>query len=251
MILLRSTAIYFATLLLAVVYWIAMIPPLLIVLCLPTRSRQHWLRVMLLGFGLATVRIAWRPFFDVEFRDLTGGVRTPGIVVVNHRAATDAFLAALPRLNAAQTVNGWPMRLPILGTMARLAGYLDITGWDYATLKRRVSAVAGQGDMIVSYPEGTRSEGKRMNPFHSGMFRVARELGLPIYMLCIAGNQYMPDRKFRFREFGRVLVRFVGPLPAEETKNCASAYILKKRVFRRMETELAAMDGELEDEETF
>ena len=248
MTLLRSIAIYFSTLLLTVVYWIVASPLFIICMCLPTEKRRHLLRTLLLGFGLATVRIAWRPFFGVRFRDFSGGYRMPGIVVVNHRAATDAFLVALPHLNAAQTVNGWPMRIPVLGWMAKLAGYLDITGWDHATLKKRVEEVIGLGDMIISYPEGTRSGNKRMNPFHSGIFQVARELGLPVYMLCIAGNQEMPDRSFRFHEFRRVLVHFLAPVPADEVSRCANAYVLKKRVFRRMECELAAMDGELEDE---
>lgn len=246
MTLLRSIAVYSSTLILAIAYWITVSPLFLIFMCFPPERRRHLMRMLLLGFGLATVRVAWRPFFRVGFRDFSEGERSPGVVIVNHRAATDAFLVALPHLNAVQTVNGWPMRLPIIGWVAKLAGYLDITGWDYDTLKDRAAKVIAQGDMIISYPEGTRSEGKVMNPFHSGIFQVAKDLELPVYMLCIAGNQHMPDRGFRFREFRRVLVHFIGPIPADEVCEYASAYVLKKSVFHRMESELAAMDGELE-----
>lgn len=246
MTLLRSIAVYAATLLLTVAYWIAALPLFVVFVCFPREKRRHLVRLLLLGFGHATVRIAWRPFFRVDFRDKAEGDKVPGVMIVNHRAATDAFLVSLPRLNAAQTVNGWPMRLPVIGWMAKLAGYLDITGWDYETLKERATRTIEQGDMIISYPEGTRSEGKAMNPFHSGIFQVAKDLELPVYMLCIAGNEHMPDRKFRFREFRRVLVHLLGPVPAKEVNSCASAYALKKLVFHRMESELAAMDGELE-----
>ena len=99
--------------------------------------------------------------------------------------------------------------------------------------------------MIVSYPEGTRSESPVMNPFKSGIFHIAKEMGLPVYMLCIAGDEYMPDRRFRFREFRDVLVRFIGPVSAEEVRETVTAYALKKRVFRRMADELAEMDAEL------
>ena len=248
MILLRSIAVYFLTLFFMMLYWSVLALPVLLILGFPTEKRQHFLRVLLLGFGLLEVRVAWRPFFRVDFRDFSGGKREPGIVIVNHRAATDAFLIAVLGESVAQTVNGWPMRTPVIGWMAHLAGYLNITGWDYETLKERAKKVIAAGDMIASYPEGTRSEGKRMNPFHSGIFHVAKELNVPLYMFCIAGNQYMPDRKFRFREFRNLKIHFLEPVSREEVSRCATAYALKKKIFRRMEEELAEMDKELEGE---
>ena len=246
MILLRSLAIYFSTVFVMVLYWLLVLPPTLFAFCLPTEKRRHLLRVLLLGFGLATVRVAWRPFFRVDYRDLSGAPREPGVIIINHRAATDGFLVAVAGESVAQTVNGWPMRTPIIGWMAHWAGYLNITGWDYETLKARAAKVIEAGDMIASYPEGTRSEGKKMNPFHSGIFHVARELGVPVYMLCIAGNQFMPDRKFRFREFRDLAVRFLPPFSKEEVMQCPSAYALKQKVFRRMGQKLAEMDEELD-----
>lgn len=248
MVFLRSFAIYFLTLFWMIVYWLLLAVPTLAAFLFPTAKRQHLLRILLLGFGLITVRLAWRPFFRVDFRDLSGGSREPGIVIVNHRAATDAFLIALMGLNVAQTVNGWPMRLPVIGWMAHLAGYLNITGWDYETLKARARRVLASGDMIVSYPEGTRSESRSMNPFHSGIFQVAIELKVPVYLLCIAGNQYMPDRQFRFREFRNLQIRFLQPITQAEVQQCATAYVLKKKTFRRMQEELADMDKELDHE---
>ena len=246
MIFLRSAAIYFSTLFFMIVYWLILALPVFLILCLPKAKRQHLLRDLLLGFGWGTIKIAWRPFFGVDYRKCFDGKIEPGIIVVNHRAATDGFLVASMGLNVAQTVNGWPMRTPVMGWMARLAGYLNITEWDYETLKDRARKVIADGDMIVSYPEGTRSEGKHMNPFHSGIFQVAKDLEVPVYMLCIAGNQFMPDRKFRFREFRNLAIRLLGPVAKEEVCQCSSAYALKKKIFRRMEEELAEMDKELE-----
>ncbi len=245
---LRSIAIYSSTLFFAIIYWLILLIPVYLILCLPKEKRQHLLRNLLLGFGWTTIRIAWRPFFKIDYRDLSGGKVEPGIVIVNHRAATDGFLVASMGLNVSQTVNGWPMRTPVMGWMARRAGYLNITEWDYETLKQRAAVVIAQGDMIVSYPEGTRSESPKMNPFHSGIFHVAKELQVPVYMLCIAGNQYMPDRKFRFREFRDLKIHFLKPMTEEEIRKCPTAYVLKRKVFRRMEAELLKMDEELEHE---
>ena len=242
MTLCRSVAIYFFTLSFMVLYWIPAIFPLVAAFCLPAEKRRHLLRFLLLWFGLGTVRIAWLPFFRVKFRDLSGGAREPGIIVVNHRAATDGVLASVMKICAAQTVNGWPMRLPVIGWMAHLAGYLNITDWDYETLKSRSAKVLESGDMIISYPEGTRSESTKMNPFHSGIFRVAMELGVPVYMLCISGNQFMPDRRFRFREFRNLTIRLLEPVSKEDVMRYPTAYALKQKIFRRMEQELAEMD---------
>ena len=248
MLFLRNAAFYSVTVLWWVVYWLAVLIPVLAVMVLPGPRRRHFLRLFLLYFGLSMVRFVWRPFFAVRFEDRTGGFREPGILVANHRSAIDGFLVALPRFNGAQTVNSWPLKLPIIGPFARAAGYLDVTGWDYDFFRARASEVLAAGDWIVAYPEGTRSESRNMNPFHSGIFRVALELRLPVYMLCIAGNEFMPDRKFRFREFRDLSVRLTGPLTKEEVSQCATAYVLKNKVFRSMSGELASMDAELDHE---
>ena len=248
MLFLKNAAFYFVTAFWWVFYWLVMLIPVGVVMCFPGRRRRHWLCLFLLYFGLSTVRVMWRPFFKVRFEDRTGGSREPGILIVNHRSAIDGFLVALPGFNVAQTVNGWPLKVPVLGTFARVAGYLNITGWDFDFFRARAQEVLKSGDWIAAYPEGTRSESRAMNPFHSGIFHVALEQKVPVYMLCIAGNEFMPDRKFRFREFRNLLVRLTGPLSPEETSKCATAYALKNKVFRIMSEELASMDAELDHE---
>lgn len=245
---LRSLAIHTLTLIFWVLFWLPLVLPMAFLPLFPRIVRCHIVRVLLLWFGLFMVKIVWRPFFRVRYRDDSQGIREPGIVVANHRAANDAFLVSLPHLSMAQTVNGWPFRIPVIGWVARWAGYLDITNWSGAVLKERAGEVLAAGDMIVSYPEGTRSESREMNVFHSGIFQLAQELKLPLYMLCIAGNEYMPDRKFRYREFRTVSVRLLKPLSKEEVCGFASAYTLKRAVFERMSKELAEMDAELDRE---
>lgn len=248
MIFLRSFAIYTVTALWTVLFWSVALVPVLLALVLPARIRQKLVRTLLLWFGLLTIHVMWRPFFRVEFRDRSGGGLPPGIVVVNHRAATDAFLVAVTRSSCAQTANGWPMRTPIIGTMARLAGYLDITTWSFEELRLRAKRILDTGDSIIAFPEGTRSESKQMNPFRSGAFQLALDLELPVHILCIAGNEFMPDKKFRFREFRKVLLHRLPSISAEEAKAYKTAFALKKTVFQTMKEELARMDEELSNE---
>ena len=119
MTLLRSLALYSATLVWTLIFWPAMLAPLAVIGCLPAKKRRYLGRRFLLAFGMGTIRLAWRPFFKVEYQDCTGGVREPGIVVANHRSAIDGFLVARPGLPMAQTVNGWPLRIPVLGWGAK------------------------------------------------------------------------------------------------------------------------------------
>lgn len=245
----RSFPVYFLTVFWTIFYWSSMLLPVGISMLFPRRKRCHFMRFLLCFFGWVMVRIMWAPFFRVRYEDFSGcdKKRKPGIVVVNHRAATDAFLVSLMWESCAQTVNGWPMRAPVIGWGAKLGGYLDITGWNFEMLEKNAAEVISENDVIVAFPEGTRSESPKMNAFHSGIFKIALDLELPIYMLCIAGNEYMPDRKFRFRLFQNLLIRKLAPIPAEEVRNCPTAFVLKKTVFNRMEEELAKMDELLKE----
>ena len=248
MLFLKNAAIYFVTAFWWVFYWLVFLIPVGVAMFFPAPRRRHCFRKFLVWFGLSMVRFVWRPFFKVRFEDRTGGCREPGILIVNHRSAIDGFLVALPGVNVTQTVNSWPLKVPVLGFFARAAGYLDITGWEFDFFRARAHEVLNSGDWIAAFPEGTRSESRAMNPFHSGIFRVALELKVPVYILCVAGNEFMPDRKFRFREFRDLSVRLMGPLPGEQVSQCATAYALKNKVFRIMSEELASMDAELDHE---
>ena len=108
---LRSLAIHTLTLIFWVLFWLPLFLPMAFLPLFPRVVRCHVVRVFLLWFGLFMVRIVWRPFFRVHYRDDSQGFREPGIVVANHRAANDAFLVSLPRLSMAQTVNGWPLKI--------------------------------------------------------------------------------------------------------------------------------------------
>jgi len=169
----------------------------------------------------------------------------PGIVAVNHRSAADGFLVSVMGEAVAQTVNGWPLRLPFIGWGAKLSGYLDMTGCEYDSLKRQVSGIIHSGDAVAAFPEGTRSQSCRMNVFHSGVFQLAIDLKLPVHLLCIAGNERMPDRSFFFREFRTLLIRRINSIPVQEVLDCKTAYALKKLAYHQMEQELLKMDHEL------
>ena len=247
MILLKNILIHFLTAAFFVLYWVPVLLTLPLWWFLPQRA--HWMRNLLVVFGKIMVNVIWRMFFKVRYEDLRQDKSAGGrIIIVNHRAASDAFLVGLPGESCAQTVNGWPLRNPILGPVARMAGYLDITRMEFEELKRRAAAVIAAGDVIVAFPEGTRSGAREMNIFHSGVFHLAKELDVPLGILCIAGNEEMPDRKFCYRKFHTILMRRLPDVPLETVRQMPSALALKKAVNLMMKEELARMDRQLDDE---
>ena len=99
---------------------------------------------------------------------------------------------ALFGVEAVQIVNGWPMKLPFFGFNARLAGYLDSTKTTLEEYPKLFKSLIEKNVNIIAFPEGTRSGSRNMNSFHSGVFRLAMELGIPVYPCCIAGNERFP-----------------------------------------------------------
>lgn len=220
--------------------------PYILSLFLPKRIRGHMIRYIILCYGKMIVYIAIRPFIRVRFENRCVGEPGPGVYVCNHRSASDPFLVSVFGQEVVQIVNGWPMQLKFYGYFARLGEYIDATRVDYETFKRLLKNLTGHGVSVVAFPEGTRSGRRFMNTFHSGIFHLARALQLPIYPCCIAGNEEMPTRQFRFKKSGTILIRLLPVISPVECASFPSAYALKKHVHNLIRQETECMDRELD-----
>jgi 1-acyl-sn-glycerol-3-phosphate acyltransferase len=145
---------------------------------------RHWMwRLASKVSGGLTVSGKWRG---------SGGC----IVVANHssHADTAVLLAALP-----------PKAKPVFGAAAdywfdvpvrrfiatSLAGVLPVrrSGEDsYAALLAAVRPALKAGRTVILYPEGTRSIDGDIGEFRSGALRLARECGVPLVPVAVAGT---------------------------------------------------------------
>jgi len=241
----RSILVYLSITLCIVLYLTVVGIPYLITLMLPAETCAHYMRILTLYMGKAVIYMALRPFARVEYTDSAAGEKAPGIYICNHRAATDAFLMAAFGIEAIQIVNGWPMKLPFFGFNARKCGYLDSTQTPLESYPQIVRKLLDKGVCIIAFPEGTRSGARQMNPFHSGIFKLAMDLKIPIYPCCIAGNERFPDRAFKFHKTERILVKRLPSIDPETYANMPSAFVLKKKVRSLIEEETSKMDAEL------
>ena len=169
----------------------------------------------------------------------------PCIYVCNHRSFLDGFLVAYPcwRHESVQVVNIWPFRIPVLGTIARIAGYLNVNGMPFEDFSDRVKGLIGDGVTIVSFPEGTRSKGNVTGPFHSSMFRIALETGAPIIPVCISGNENVLPRGKTMLRPGVIKIWELPVLRREEYKDM-TAFQLKNKVREMIIRELSAIEAD-------
>jgi 1-acyl-sn-glycerol-3-phosphate acyltransferase len=235
------------------VFSLAAIPCLtLLVACMAPfvghRQAMRWFHRAIQWYGFVVVKILPSPLVRVRSEtDVPGPAPVPCIIVCNHRSASDPFLmAALPAIgvyyDAVQVVNVWPFRIPVLGLYAKFAGYLSVNEMPVEAFYAAGKNLLGRGVSIISFPEGHRSTDRRMKPFHSAVFRLAMMTGTPIVPVCISGNERVPAKGSLLLRPGTVTLR---RLPTVQTRDSGdlSPFVLKKRVWDAISTELEKMDA--------
>jgi 1-acyl-sn-glycerol-3-phosphate acyltransferase len=164
------------------------IPVILVRLIAGKRMTQKCLRHIILWYGYVVVCCFTFPFVKIEYKDYEDGKKIgPCVYVSNHRSFSDGFLLAHLNVEGVQVVNIWPFRIPVLGFMARLAGYLSINEMTFEEFSQKACELLGQGVSIGAFPEGSRSGNKTLMSFHGSAFRVALMARCPIVPVCITG----------------------------------------------------------------
>lgn len=197
-------------------------------------------RTLIKVYGRVVLSLGW-PFIRVYAERKGGPVPSPCIYICNHRAASDAFLMAMLPGEIIQVVNIWPLKLPVLGFFARLAGYLSIREMTEEVFMRRGAELLAQGVSIAAFPEGTRSGSQEMGPFHSTLFRLALKTGAPIVPVCLSGNEKTPPKGSGVLCPARIRVRTLAVVPDEDYVGM-TPFKLKNWVRDCMAAELKTME---------
>jgi 1-acyl-sn-glycerol-3-phosphate acyltransferase len=158
------------------------------------RRRTMWLiRRTISHYGATIFRLGW-PLVTIEYIDQEPGVQGPVVFVCNHRAASDAFLMAVLPYECIQIMNIWPGKIPIIGPLARLAGYLSVRELPFDDYIEKGTKVLQAGACVIAFPEGTRSGSRQLGQFHGSAFRLAMHNKVTIVPLAIEGNENVPPR---------------------------------------------------------
>ncbi|NQU74299.1 MAG: 1-acyl-sn-glycerol-3-phosphate acyltransferase [Candidatus Omnitrophica bacterium] len=182
-------------------------------LVLSYRQTLKCLRIAILWYATVVIRILAFPLVRLEYKNYTqddlGG---PCIFICNHRSASDAFLSAVVSTEAIQIVNIWPFRFPVLGIIAKLAGYLSVREMPFEDFLVKATKLLREGVSVIVFPEGTRSTDNSIGSFHGAIFRVALKTKSPIVPLCIAGNKQIPPKGSAFLHPGLIKVHRLKPI---------------------------------------
>lgn len=211
-------------------------------LILSRRQTMKRLRRAIAWYGVVIIRILPFPLVRLEYKDYTqdnpGG---PYIFICNHRSASDPFLMAVLSLEGIQVVNIWPFRLPILGIIAKLAGYLSVREMPFEDFKALTTKLLQEGVSIIAFPEGTRSRDNSIGQFNGVIFRVALETRKPIVPICITGNESIPPIGSALIHPGVIKIHRLKALLWEEY-GALTPFKLKNYVRQIIIDEVAAME---------
>lgn len=223
-----------------------LLPALLFLLLFRRGAIPALIRHFIYRYGQLMIHFCLRPAAPVRYEDRSGEPPRPCILILNHRSASDPFLMAAIRYTAApaQAVNGWPMRLPFFGFFARLGHYIDITRISYEEALEKTRTLLAEHSSLCVFPEGTRSGGSEIRPFHGTFFRIAKELKCPLYPVAVAGNERTPALDFHMERAPLILIR---KLPALDPDFLAghSAYKVKETVRSILQAETLKMEKEI------
>ena len=212
----------------------------------PFVSHRHGMRLFrkaIRWYGFVVIYILPFPLVRVRFEDIASHETSgPYLVVCNHRSSSDPFLmACLPLPEIIQVVNSWTLHLPLWGLGARLSGYLSINEMPVEEFSRRAADLLHAGVSIVAFPEGTRSGGPTMGPFHGAVFRLALQEKVPIVPVCISGNERIPARGTMLLRPGRITLRRLPALTWADYGDL-TPFQLKNKVHDMIDRELKVME---------
>lgn len=199
------------------------------------------LRRFISWYGLIIVKILIFPFIKVKFIDVLKKEDINScIFICNHRSSSDPFLLSFLPYEIVQIVSDWPFRIPVLGFIAKLAGYISIKEIEHDDFITVTEKLLQQGVCLASFPEGTRSGNNKIGQFNGALFRLALKIKCPIVPLCIVGNENIPSRNFVLNT-GKITMKKLPAIHYETYKNLTS-FKLKNYVRNIILEETARME---------
>lgn len=207
----------------------------------PNRIFLRLLRRFISWYGLIIIKCLLFPFIRVKFTDSKSNDNiNPCIFICNHRSSSDPYLLSFLPYEIVQVVNDWPFRIPVLGFMAKFAGYISIKDIERGDFTTMAGNLLEQGVCIAGFPEGTRSGSNKMGQFYGSLFRLALEVKYPIVPICIVGNERIPTRDFVLHS-GTISVRKLPAIRYDQYKDM-SPFKLKNYVRDIIVKETARME---------
>jgi 1-acyl-sn-glycerol-3-phosphate acyltransferase len=119
----------------------------------------------------------------------------PRVYATNHQSYFDIFalFACLP-VSFRFVLKQELMRIPIFGFAMKSAGHVAVDRTDHRKAVKSMDEAAEKmerGASMVIFPEGTRSEDGRLQPFKTGGFRLAMKAGFDVVPVAIINSRHI------------------------------------------------------------
>lgn len=161
------------------------------------------------------VRALARALLRIRFDGAEHVPRTgPAVIAPNHVSFMDPVLVTIPIHRVLHYMALEPFfRVPGLGALMRWCRAFPVQeGEPDRAAVRTALRLLRQGEALVIFPEGGRSQDGRLRPFRLGAFRLALAAGAPVVPVTIAGafEAWPPTR--RLPRPGRVRITYHAPV---------------------------------------
>ena len=197
------------------------------------RRAMYYFRKSINLYGRSVGLSTW-PWIRIKVHNLPPPDGTPYVFVENHTSSFDPFVQGFLPYELVQAARGWALRLPVLGLVAKFAGYLDVDALSGEEMLKKADKLLEQGVSVVFFPEGTRHPGPEMGPFHSLAFRTALGNSVPIVPVIIRGIADKPRKGSLLMRPGKIDIYCLDVIKPDDYSG-KSAAGLKKYIRKIME----------------
>lgn len=183
------------------------------------RRKRRWVRRAIHLGCRALLRMVALTEHRILRNDAGERFDRPAVVIANHHSFIDILLLLSLDERLVMLTNSWVWRSPVFGRIVRYAGFCCVDE-GYDEVARCIARNVGEGNSVVIFPEGTRSQdGRTVGRFHKGAFSLAEELGLDIVPVLLYGTGMLCSKRQPFHirkgDYGaRILPRITAADPA-------------------------------------
>ena len=145
------------------------------------------------------------------------------LMVCNHRSFFDPITTAHALRDEELVYVSKPgnYRIPIAGKVMHKCGCLSLDRENnreaLKTVKQATEYINKDYASVVIYPEGTRSKGEKLKPFHAGSFKIAQKAGVPVVCVAVRNTEKV-QHNFPFKSTN-IYIDILEVIDADFVKN--------------------------------
>lgn len=154
------------------------------------------------------------------------------VVVANHQSLLDILVLFRLFRHFRWVSKLENFRIPVVGWLMRMNRYIELERGKSESIRRMMSAceqALAQGNSLLIFPEGTRSESGALRPFKTGAFELARNARCPILPVVVDGtSRALPKHGLVLQGRHSIRVEVLDEIPPDEFKDLSSAQLAEK-----------------------